>query len=276
MSNPLHAMPLWRRTLGPSPDAFDAQRAILRQALDSFRERVSQLISTLGAELPMLTVHDVSHLDALWRVGDEIAGPDYPVNSAEAFVFGGAILLHDAAHVLAAYPEGVESIKRATLWQDFVAQEHAGEAPPKGSGEEKALVFQVLRHLHAARAAELPSTRWRIPASDEHVYLLEEFRLRNHYGSLIGQIASSHHWPAQRVASEFGNRMLGPPSFLPSSWVVDGLKVALLLRTADAAHLDDGRAPWFLFALRQPTGISLDHWKFQARMSQPVRTADGR
>jgi hypothetical protein len=269
-------MSLWRRTLGPRAGSDEYACEVLRQALDSFRQRVGQLIEALGAELPMLTVHDLSHLDALWRVADEIAGPDYPLNAAEAFVLGGAILLHDAAHVLAAYPEGLESIRQETLWQDFVARDHGGEEPPGGSAEEKVLVFQVLRHLHARRAGELPSLRWKIPRSDDPVYLLEETRLRAHYGPLIGEIASSHHWATQKVAAQFGNRMLGPPSFLPAAWVVDSLKVALLLRTADAAHLDDGRAPWFLFALRQPTGISLEHWKFQARMSQPVRTADGR
>lgn len=276
MSNTLQSMALWRRTLGPGDDAFESQRAHLRQALESFRERVGQLVSTLGAELPMLTVHDISHLDALWRVADEIAGPDYPLNAAEAFVLGGAILLHDAAHVLAAYPQGLEGIKKTTLWQDLLAQQYAGEAPPNGSDQEKSLVFQVLRHLHATQAALLPMSRWKIPSSGEHVYLLEDSRLRNHYGDLVGVIASSHHWPVQRVASELGTRVLGPPSFLPACWTVDSLKLALLLRTADAAHLDDGRAPWFLFALRQPSGISLDHWKFQSRMAQPVRTADGR
>ncbi|MBA2593659.1 MAG: hypothetical protein M3495_02490 [Pseudomonadota bacterium] len=53
--------------------------------------------------MPGLTVHDITHLDALWRVADQIAGPDYPINPAEAFVLGGAFLLHDAAHVMAGH-----------------------------------------------------------------------------------------------------------------------------------------------------------------------------
>ena len=51
-------------------------------------------------------------------------------------MLGGAILLHDAAHVLAAYPEGLEGIKKTTLWQDLLAQQYGGEAPPKGSDQE--------------------------------------------------------------------------------------------------------------------------------------------
>jgi hypothetical protein len=47
------------------------------------------------------------------------------------------------------------------------------------------------------------------------------------------------------------------------------------LRTADAAHIDGLRAPWFLFALRRPEGISEDHWRFQAKLGQPTRTSEG-
>jgi hypothetical protein len=61
----------------------------------------------------------------------------------------------------------------------------------------------------------------------------------------------------------------------PADWEVDALKLAFLLRTADAAHIDDRRAPWFLFALRRPEGISEDHWRFQAKLGQPKRTPAG-
>jgi hypothetical protein len=87
---PLDSMALWQRTLAPQGDPLDARREVLRQALLGFRERVAALVQTLGAELPNLTVHDITHLDALWRVADQIAGPDYPINPAEAFVLGGA------------------------------------------------------------------------------------------------------------------------------------------------------------------------------------------
>ena len=175
-------MALWQRTLAPHGDPLDARREVLRQALLGFRERVAALVQTLGAELPGLTVHDITHLDALWRVADQIAGPDYPINPAEAFVLGGAFLLHDVAHVMAAYPGGISSIKQTVQWQDLIAQRYSAQDPE----------------------------------------------------------AHSDH-----------------------------------LRTADAAHIDGLRAPWFLFALRQPEGISEDHWRFQAKLGQPMRTPAG-
>jgi hypothetical protein len=61
----------------------------------------------------------------------------------------------------------------------------------------------------------------------------------------------------------------------PADWEVDALKLAFLLRTADAAHIDDRRAPWFLFALRRPEGISEDRWRFQAKLGQPTTMPRG-
>jgi hypothetical protein len=110
---PMDHFALWRRTLGDQSDGLNPQREMLRQAFLSFRDRIAQLVGEIGGLLPELTVHDITHLDALWRVANEIAGPDYPLNPAEAFVLGGTFLLHDAAHVLAAYEDGLAGIKRS-------------------------------------------------------------------------------------------------------------------------------------------------------------------
>jgi hypothetical protein len=272
----LESMSLWRRTLAAQGDPLDAQREVLRQAFLGFRERVGELVQTLGAELPGLTVHDITHLDALWRVADQIAGPNYPVNPAEAFVLGGAFLLHDAAHVMAAYSGGISSIKETVQWQDLIAQRYGGREPEARSNEERLALFQVLRHLHAEQAHRLARLEWTVPNAGPKLHLLEHLELREYYADLIGEIAASHHWPAHRVAEIFHNRRVSAAASLqPADWEVDALKLAFLLRTADAAHIDGLRAPWFLFALRQPEGISEDHWRFQAKLGQPTRTPEG-
>jgi hypothetical protein len=276
MNSPLDSMALWRATLAPRGDEFEASREVLRRSFLSFRSRVADLVSTLGSELPNLTVHDITHLDALWRVADEIAGEGYPLNPAEAFVLGGAFLLHDAAHVLLAYPGRLTEIKQTLHWQDFVAQRLSDVEPQAGSPEERATIFQVLRHLHAEQAHKLPGLSWGVGSGADQLYLIENYDLRSYYGDLIGEVASSHHWSPDKVASKFRARRVSCPAFLaPAAWEVDALKVALLLRTADAAHLDAARAPWFLFALRQPQGVSADHWRFQAKLGQPARTSTG-
>ncbi|MGH8625455.1 MAG: HD domain-containing protein, partial [Gammaproteobacteria bacterium] len=222
---------------------------------------------TLGAELPGLTVHDITHLDALWRVADQIAGPDYSINPAEAFVLGSAFLLHDAAHVMAAYPGGISSIKQTVQWQDLIAQRYGGQDPDAHSDVERSALFQVLRHLHAEQAHKLARLEWTVPNAGPKLHLLEHLELREYYADLIGEIAASHHWPAHRVAEVFHDRRVSAAALLqPVDWEVDALKVAFLLRAADAAHIDGLRAPWFLFALRRPEGISEDHWRFQAKL----------
>jgi hypothetical protein len=267
---------LWQRTLGDQSHSLNQQREILRQAFLNFRDRTAQLVGEIAGLLPDLTVHDITHLDALWRVADEIAGQDYPLNPAEAFVLGGAFLIHDAAHAFAAYEDGLAGIKATIEWKDLIAQRFENNEPAAGSSEERAALFQVLRHLHAKQARQLPNLSWKVPSTGEQVNLIEHFSLREYYGDLIGEIAESHHWPAHYVAETFADRHVSAPGFIaPAVWSVDALKVAFLLRTADAAHIDGQRAPWFLFALRQPDGISQSHWKFQAKIGQPTRTGRG-
>jgi hypothetical protein len=269
-------MKLWSRTLNPQSDGFDAAREILRQSFLSFRLRVADLVSTISGELPNLTVHDITHIDALWRVAGEIAGPDYPLNAAEAYVLGGAFLLHDAAHVLAAYPGRLAEVKQSIQWQDFVAHRRNGVDPIAGSSEEKSIIFQVLRHLHAEQAHKLSQISWKVDPQSAEMFLIENHQLREYFGDLIGQVAASHHWTPSKVVSVFKDRAVSSPAFLfPATWQVDVLKVAFLLRTADAAHLDGARAPWFLFALQRPEGISAEHWRFQAKIGQPTITTSG-
>ena len=273
---PMDHFALWQRTLADQADGLNHQREILRQAFLHFRERTAQLVGEIGGLLPQLTVHDITHLDALWRVADEIAGPDYPLNPAEAFVLGGAFLLHDAAHVLAAYEAGLAGIKVSIEWKDLIAQCFEDNEPAAGTQQERSALFQVLRHLHAKQAHQLAKMSWKVPSTGERIHLLEHFDLRDYYGDLIGEIAESHHWPAHSVAETFEHRHVTAPAFLvPAGWNIDALKVAFLLRTADAAHIDAQRAPWFLFALRHPDGISQLHWQFQAKMGQPARTDRG-
>ncbi len=249
-------------------DEHEVARDRLRGAYLKFRDRVLHLVSTIKSELPGLTVHDTTHLDALWRVASEIAGPTYELNPAEAFVLGGAILLHDSAHAIAAFPGGKAEIKQTQHWRDLIAQRYNRQDPAVGSDDERAALFQVLRHLHATQAAKLPFVKWTVPGNDTPNFLIEDTELRNYYGELIGKIAESHHWPAHRVATEFSHQNHTSPSYLPSEWTVDAMKVAFLLRAADAAHIDDARAPWFLFVLQKPEGISAQHWRFQSKLGQ--------
>lgn len=52
------------------------------------------------------------------------------------------------------------------------------------------------------------------------------------------------------------------------------MKVACLLRVADALHLDQLRAPRFLRTLSQPQGVSAKHWTFQEKLARPQIESD--
>ena len=153
----------------------------------------------------------------------------------EAFVFGGACLLHDSGLTIAAFPGGLQELKNTTVWRDAAAlagfpfQRNAmTEIPPE---IELRLTFDVLRAIHANKAAELALQEWKGPGDQSH-FLIENLEIRRFYGSTIGLIASSHWWPIKEVELSL-NRYLGPlPPFTDSR--VDLLKLACLLRVADA------------------------------------------
>lgn len=134
--------------------------------------------------------------------------------------------------------------------------------------QQKAADFSALRALHAHQAAKLPSMSWRHPDTGEAIYLIDDAQLRSDLGPLAGKIASSHHWNIEDLTGKLGNQFNAPPAF-PSEWVVDPVKIACLLRCADAAHINQARAPLFLYALLKRTGVSQQHWTAQHRMMGP-------
>jgi hypothetical protein len=138
------------------------------------------LAAEIHRDLPEFTVHDITHLDALWEIADIVAGEQFSLTPPEAFVLGGAFLLHDLGMSLAAYPQG----------------------------------------------------ETRFP------------------------------------------RTLGAPHWCPKEWTLDPLKLACLLRLADAGHIDARRAPYFLRAIRHISAASADHWSFQQRIGKPHLSGD--
>lgn len=85
---------------------------LLADCYQAMRKRASALVTKIAADLPHMTIHDVTHLDALWEMAAIACGNVVNLNPAEAFVFGGAVLLHDAAMSLAAFPGGVAELKQ--------------------------------------------------------------------------------------------------------------------------------------------------------------------
>src|SRR5262249_9384598 len=63
----------------------------------------------------------------------------------------------------------------------------------------------------------------------------------------------------------FGDTRTAPARF--SWWLVDSLKLACILRAADACAIDERRARVMPFLLVDPKGVSRDHWVFQMNLN---------
>ena len=207
---------LWRQAFQtPRSDSTTDEQEFFKTQYLSIRERAAQLVSRIAVDLPGMTVHDISHLDALWDTASSVAEGAVNVNPAEAFVLGASLLLHDAAMSLSAYPGGLAEVRTTVAWRDAVARlalasEESGderfdvENPPDAIVQR--IVPDVLRQLHAERAEELAEQAWGA-ADGSQVYLVEDPDLRRFYGPTIGQIAHSHWWSVQKLDQEFSEEL---------------------------------------------------------------------
>ncbi len=252
---------LWQRAFGEEGSDENVSRLVA--SLRVVRRNVGALTSRIAVSLPGLTIHDVSHLDALWEVASTVAGSDFPLNPVEAYVFGAAVLLHDAALCSEAYSGGREGLRETLAWRDAYGRL---SRTAKGIGDlDQEADFEALRALHASQAARLAVEPWR---DDEgELYLIDDRELRENYGQLIGDLASSHHWNIEMVVRRF--RTPRPAAaFFQADWIVDSLKIACMLRIADAGHMDGSRAPSFLLRVLQMNSLSRAHWRAQNHLGK--------
>ncbi|WP_320179497.1 ATP-binding protein [Roseovarius pacificus] len=261
-------------------DQFETQRARLASQLLTMREKVEQLVSFIPVDCKDLTIHDITHLDALWEAAQQITGEKWELNPAEAFVFGAAVLIHDAGLTTLAYPKGKAALKASDKWQDLVAYhistvQDEGKGPSKvelSAKDEADLLFTLLRELHAHQAESLCLQSWELEGKGSF-YLIDDSELRAAFGETIGRIAASHHWDAERVHSELSSGKGGSPK-LPAEWTINECKLGCLIRCADAAQVDRTRAPLTLYAALGPEGYARLHWEAQSKLNRPFLKDD--
>lgn len=268
---------LWKRTLAErSEDPARVARERLRSAYLSFRERAGMLAGEIARDLPEFTVHDLTHLDALWEMGDLVTPDSFELTPSEAFVLGSAILIHDLGMGVAAYSDGVKELRATPTWGDALASIRQEEgAYPMRYAELSALERRAdavaLRSLHARHAERLCGVTW--TNGGRSYGLLEDSGLREAFGAVVGRIAHSHWWPTSELPLGLPP-LIGACTWMPEGWTVDPVKVACLLRVADAAHIDARRAPTFLMALRKFDSSAKVHWDAQSRLQKPLLRHD--
>lgn len=252
-------------------DVTKKEQEYFRNQYNSMRGKVIPLVERISHDMPHMTVHDISHIDALWEMGSIMIKNSFQLNPPEAFVFGASALIHDAAMTVEAYPGGKKEVKNTTVWKDSFSrlklERKEGLRKDDDDSLEKLATNEALRQLHALQAENLATRVWRSENAEDE-YLISDPELRSFYGPTIGKIAHSHWWTVSKISDEFVHN-LGP---LPgkTKFSIDLILIASLLRLSDAMHIDARRAPSFLRMLVGPTGISDLHWKFQGKMAVPI------
>lgn len=266
---------IWQKTLAKQlePDSFEKERDILRVAYEGFRENAKLLAGEISNVLPEYTVHDITHIDALWETAELVAKDTMELTPTEVFVLGGAFLIHDLGMGLASFPNGIDELKSEPIWQDTISaiiKNGKKESACRDNiyvNAEKVATEYTLRLLHAKQAEKLALISW-TDKENNQIYLLDNYELRQAYGRIIGLIAYSHWWKVDELEDKF-NSILGAPGMFPPIWTIDPLKLACVLRIADAVQIDDRRAPNLLRAVRDLSDVSDSHWNFQRKLYQP-------
>ena len=72
---------LWKRAF-ENPANEESRTAIeeLKTAFLQMRKNIEHIVARAHCDCAGLTLHDLSHLDAFWKIAGDIIGPNYPIN----------------------------------------------------------------------------------------------------------------------------------------------------------------------------------------------------
>lgn len=256
---------LWKNTLATTADdEYEEQRTMLRDSYLSARTNITEILDKIRGDFPNLTMHDISHVDSLWDIASVIIGDNYSITPLEGYVLGCSFLIHDAALSYDAFG-GKDMLRETTEWKDCFADTKRDSSKTEDE-QQQAADFWAVRLLHAQQSTTILDRLFtRVDGST--FYIIEDSNLRDHLKKLIGEIACSHHWDISDVSLKLSTQENALPPF-PRQWRINAQKLACIIRCADAAHLDNGRAPDYLFHILNLNGISYDHWSAQNRLAQ--------
>ena len=65
---------LWQHAfVSPQQDVSPAEQEFFRDHYLAMREKAAALVSRIAVDVPGLTVHDITHLDALWEMASLVS-----------------------------------------------------------------------------------------------------------------------------------------------------------------------------------------------------------
>ena len=273
MAIDFHKTKLWKDTLGKNDKENEKCIEKLRTSFESSREKISNLLKEVRSLFPDYTIHDISHADALWNMSDNILKESkLTLNPAEGYVLGCSFLFHDLGMSPAIY-ENQTAIENSDFWKDSFS--FFGKTFKEAEARKKANEVTI-RKFHPDNAKELPLKRF--TKNSDSFYLIEDVKLRNFWGNTIGKIAASHGQSVEEIEEDFSDQIQPSPTDIdfPMDWEINVLKLASILRIADAIHITSDRVPFSLWIThRFSDEESEKHWQFHKKLSG-IRVDKGR
>jgi hypothetical protein len=233
----------------------------LKENINSIERIITNYLEKITNDFPQLTDHSLDHSKKLWDYANIIIGEDKQfINPLEAFVLHLSFLTHDSGMCYSIL-NNEDEVRKDTLYLDYIKQ--------YGNTDEvqRDALFCVVRARHGDFAFRVATQRL---SNDE--YLISDEFLREEFGEFIGKIAKSHTENINYIEREFGSRYCSPK--FPSDWSIDCKKLSLILRVADAAHIDNLRTPKSRKLISEIEGVSKEHWTFQKKLGFPILSDD--
>lgn len=277
MNKPYENSRLWQSAF---TDKNDGHAQTLAVQYSAAWDKACSIAARIQTDALGLTLHDERHFTALWEAADLLIPPELSLSPVETFVFGVAVLVHDAAHTTLAYEGGLKALSETPEWADNLVARLGEDELDKipldlenlPENLKRAVLFDTVRALHAKQAHKILTVPFQHPAFDTDMYLIDDPSIRNHMGDVIGNIAASHHWDLSKVAQLAKSQNVAAPYHAYGS--IRPMLLAALMRTADAIQIDNSRAPDFVFALMKPSGLSQSHWSAQNKLATGVDSSD--
>ena len=259
---------LWNETLGLTNTENQDKINILQASFIQTRERIAEILEKIPSLFPGYTIHNISHSDALWQMTDIIlTDSEIKLNPVEAYVLGCSFLFHDLGMSPAIYGD-YSSLRATDLWKDtyayFIREKYSQDEAQRKADEE------TIRKQHAQNAKTLPLFCFDAEKlfKKEYTYLIENPNLRESFGDTIGKIAASHGLAIDEIEKETPNEEITPVGF-PPQWKLCPLKIACILRIADAIHITADRTPYILWFTQKLDNLSRLHWNFHSKLHNP-------
>ncbi|MBO4829203.1 MAG: ATP-binding protein [Fibrobacter sp.] len=255
---------LWNQTLAQKDEKNQEYIDELRTSFLQIHDKVASLLEDIKKIFPEYTMHDISHSDALWNMADIILEKsNMKLNPLEGYVLGCSFLFHDLGMSPIAY-ENRSIIENTDLWKDsfsFYLKYGLSDETARQKADE-----ETIRKNHSQNAKGLPLKQ----LSSDSTFIIENVVLRKEYGPLIGEISASHGVSVENLENIFTTNIKGSIGEYLNEWKINTIKIACILRVADAIHITSDRTPYILWAANSFNEESSRHWIFQSKMNKPV------